>query len=110
MADLIELESAIADTQYQIDSYESTQRHIDQQVDLSAVSVTLVEEKPSDAMTDAEISLGQRLSAALKGSVKWLGGFLRDLLVFIVMILPVAVSAAILWLAVHFIRRRKHRN
>ena len=110
VSDLIEIEGAIADTQYQIDSYESTQRHIDQQVDLSAVSVTLVEEKPSDAMTDAEISLGQRLAAALKGSVKWLGGFLRDLLVFIVMILPVAVPAAILWLAVHFIRRRKHRN
>ena len=110
VADLIELESAIADTQYQIDSYESTQRHIDQQVDMSAVSVTLVEEQLSDAMTDADVSLGQRLVSALQASVEWLGEFLRDLLVFIVMILPIAVPAAILWIIIRLIRRRKRQN
>ena len=110
VADLIEIETAIADTQYQIDSYESTQRHIDQQVDLSAVSVTLVEEQPSDTITDAEISLGQRLASALQTSVKGLGVFLRNLLVFSVMILPVAVPVAAVWLMVHLIRRRKHQK
>lgn len=33
VADLIEIESAIADTQYQIDRYETSQRDIDRQVD-----------------------------------------------------------------------------
>ena len=43
VSDLIEIESAIADTQYQIDSYETSQRSIDREVDMSAVHLTLME-------------------------------------------------------------------
>ena len=54
--------------------------------------------------------LGERLGAALKASLRWLGGFLRNMLVFVTMILPVAVPvaaiAAVVWLVV---RRRSPR-
>ena len=39
--DLISIESAIADTQYSIDSYETRQRTIDRQVDMSEVDIYL---------------------------------------------------------------------
>lgn len=106
VSDLIEIESAIADTQYQIDSYESTQRSIDSQVDMSAVTLTLIEEKPADT-AQADVSLLERMRAAFTASVEWTGEFVRDVAVFIVMILPVAVPVGVIALVIVLIRRRK---
>ena len=110
VSDLIELETAVADTQYEIERYETSQRDIDRRVDMSAVNVTLLEESPAQSATAEDIGLGERLGAALKASLRWLGGFLRNMLVFVTMILPVAVPvaaiAAVVWLGV---RRRSPR-
>lgn len=110
VSDLIELETAVADTQYEIERYETSQRDIDRRVDMSAVNVTLLEESPAQSATAEDIGLGERLGAALKASLRWLGGFLRNMLVFVTMILPVAVPvaaiAAVVWLVV---RRRSPR-
>ena len=111
VSDLIELESAIADTQYEIERYETSQRDIDRRVDMSAVSVTLLEDTPAQRATAEDVGLGERLGAALNASLRWLGGFLRNMLVFVTMILPVAVPvaaiAAAAWLIV---RRRRSRS
>lgn len=111
VSDLIELESAIADTQYEIERYETSQRDIDRRVDMSAVSVTLLEDTPAQSATAEDVGLGERLGAALNASLRWLGGFLRNMLVFVTMILPVAVPvaaiAAAAWLIV---RRRRSRS
>ena len=110
VSDLIELETAVADTQYEIERYETSQRDIDRRVDMSAVNVTLLEESPAQSATAEDIGLGERLGAALRASLRWLGGFLRNMLVFATMILPVAVPvaaiAAVVWLVV---RRRSPR-
>lgn len=111
VSDLVEIENAIADTQYQIDSYETSQRSIDRQVDMSAVSVSVVEETPAESAAAGDMSLGTRVSAAFQASVRWLGEFFRNMLVFIVMALPVLAPAAVIglivWLAV---RRRRARR
>lgn len=110
VSDLIELETAVADTQYEIERYETSQRDIDRRVDMSAVNVTLLEESPAQSATAEDIGLGERLGAALRASLRWMGGFLRNMLVFVTMILPVAVPvaaiAAVVWLVV---RRRSPR-
>lgn len=105
--DLIEIESAIADTQYQIESYESTQRSIDRQVEMSAVNLTLMEQK--QAADNPELTLGQRIKAGFESSINWLGEFARNMIVFAVMIAPVAVPLAALWLVWRLIRK-KRRN
>ena len=84
--DLISIESAIADTQYSIDSYETRQRTIDRQVDMSEVDIYLREDSPVEATS--EMSLGERISRAFQNSVEDFGQFLRNMLVFIVMALP----------------------
>lgn len=110
VSDLIELENAIADTQYEIERYETSQRDIDRRVDMSAVNVTLLEESPAQSATAEDIGLGERLGAALNASLKWLGGFLRNMLVFITMILPVAVPvAAVVAVTWWIVRRRRSR-
>jgi len=105
---LIQIETAISDTQYQIDRYETSQRDIDRQADMSAVSVTLMEETAAQSASATGIGLGERVRAALGASVEWMGRFLRDMLVFVVMALPwllsVAVIAAVVWLV---LRRRR---
>lgn len=73
---LIQIETAISDTQYQIDRYETSQRDIDRQADMSAVSVTLMEETAAQSASAAGIGLGERVRAALGASVEWMGRFL----------------------------------
>lgn len=109
VSDLIEIESAIADTQYQIDSYETSQRSIDSRVDMSSVGLTVIEE--TDASTAvSDVTLGERLAAALKASLKWLGEFVRNMLVFVVMILPVLIPVSIIAVLWYFIRRIRRKN
>ena len=108
VSDLIEIESAIADTQYQIDSYETSQRSIDSRVDMSYVGLTLIEETPASTAV-SDVTLMERLSAALKASIEWLGEFARNVLVFVVMILPALVPIsviAVLWVVIRRIRRK----
>lgn len=106
VSDLIEIESAIADTQYQIDSYETSQRSIDRQVDMSTVSLSIVEETPADSAR-ADISLMERIGAAFVSSVEWLGEFSQDLIVFIAALLPAAVPVAVIVVVVILIRKRR---
>ena len=112
VSDLIEIESAIADTQYQIDSFESSQRSIDSRVDMSSVTLTIIEETPA-ATAAADVTLGERLAAALTASVEWLGEFGHNVLVFVVMILPAAAPLAavvIVWRVIARIRRKNKED
>lgn len=109
VGDLIEIESAIADTQYQIDSYETTQRSIDRQVDLSAVSLTLMEQEQT--VVNSELTLGERIRAGFADSISWLEEFARNMVVFVVMASPVIAVIAAVWLCWKLIRTiRKRRD
>ena len=108
VSDLIEIESAIADTQYQIDSYETSQRSIDRQVDMSAVNLTLIEEEQT--VVNPELTLGERIRAGFEDSVNWLEDFLRNTVVFVVMASPVIALIAVLWLGWKGIRKIKNRR
>jgi len=111
VSDLIEIESAIADTQYQIDRYETSQRSIDRQVDMSMVTLTLMEEEKT--VINPELTLGQRIAAGFKASVEWLADFGRNIIVFGVMIAPAAAVIAVLWViwrAVRRVRRKKTKE
>ena len=106
--DLISIESAIADTQYSIDSYETRQRTIDRQVDMSEVDIYLREDSPVEVTS--EMSLGERISRAFQNSVEDFGQFLRNMLVFIVMALPALGLIAIITEAVLLICRAKKKG
>ena len=73
------------------------------------VSLTIAEEKQT--VVNAELTLAQRISAGFRASVKWLGNFGRNVIVFAVMIAPAAAAAAVLWLGWKLIRRiKRNRN
>lgn len=105
-SDIIEIEGAMSDAQYEIDRYETWQRTIDRDVDMSAVDVTLREETPAESAAATDKSLGARLTAALRASFIGIGDFLRDMLVFAVMALPVIIPLALVVLVIALCRHR----
>lgn len=107
LSDLLALESQIADTQYQIDTLQAQLNNTDRQVDYATVDISLREEIPADAITDADQTLGQRFVNALTTGLSTFVEFLQSALVFIAAALPFAAVVAVLWLIVHLIRKRR---
>ena len=110
VTDLIEIESAITDNQYTIDAYETELRTIDLQVDNSTVYITLWEESSAQSATEVEVSLGDRLSLGMKTSLRGIGEFLQNMLVFLAMALPVLVPLVVVCVILYLVFRRHRRK
>ena len=106
LSDLLALESQIADTQYQIDSLQSSLNRTDRQVSYSTVDVTLKEEKVAE-LTDTRVSFGERLASAVTVGFEAFVTFLQDMAVFLVAALPFIAIVAVLALVIRIIKRRK---
>ena len=106
LSDLLELESQIADTQYQIDRLQASLNSTDRQVSYSTVNITLKEEKTVE-LTDTTVSLGDRIKSAIVTGVNALESFLADMLVFLVAALPFIAIVAVVSIAVKIIRKRR---
>ena len=110
VSDLLEIETEIADTQYALDSLESSLRTIDRDVDNSEVTLTLREESSGETAQATELTLWQRLGSGFEASVKGLGAFFQNLLVFLAMLLPALVPLAVVAAVVIVLVRRRRRN
>ncbi len=106
--DLLSIESEIADTQYWIDSLQTSLRTIDRQVEYATVSVYLREQTPADTAVAEDLTVGERLFNGLKASLAWLGGFFENMLVFLIAASPVLVTLTAAYLIVRAVR--KHRK
>ena len=108
VSDLLEIETEIANTQYELDSLQSSLRTIDRDVDRSAISVTLQEQSAQDTAQAVELTLWQRIGGGFEASLRGLSVFFQNLLVFLALILPALIPLAlIVWLAV-YLWRKKH--
>lgn len=105
MSDLIEIESAISDTQYQIDRYQGQLNSYDSKINYSYVYVSLQELSDEAAAQLPDVSLGQRIVNAVKESVKGMGEFAEAAAVFVVAALPWCAVLAVVVIAVKIIRR-----
>ena len=106
LSDLLALESQIAETQYQIDSLQTSLNRTDRQVSYSTVNITLQEEKVAE-LTDTTVSFGERIVSAVQVGLESLAGFLGDTVVFLVAALPFIAIVAVVVIAVKLIKRRK---
>ena len=108
MADIITIESAISDTEYEIESLSGTLRHYDALVDYATVSLTLSETYKLDENEGAPLTFGARIARAFTNGLRDTGIFLEDLaigiannLVFLVVL--AALAAAV----VRAVRKKK---
>lgn len=110
LKDIIELEKALADVNYQIEELTGTLRQYDSLVDYSTVTIQLNEVVKQTEVENTPVTLGDKITRQFKDSMNALGGFGEGLLIFFVggspIILLLAAAAVIL---IFGLRRRKKR-
>lgn len=110
MADIISLEKALSDVNYQIEQLTGTLRQYDSLISFSTVSVELQEVVKPTEQEDAAITLGDRMLRALRRSLRGLGSFGEGLLVFLVGGAPILLLLALIALVVFRVVRRKRKR
>ena len=112
MEDLITIENAIADVEYQIESYTGTLNHYDSLIEYSTVTISLSE--VSNVEEALEPTLGQRIAAGFSSGVERLGINCENLLVWVVSnifgILILALIIVVVVLVIHRKHKRKMNN
>ena len=106
--DIITIEGRLSDVRYQLESMESRLRTIDNQVDYSTVNLNVSEVQE---LTPVEKpGVWERITGGFKGSLKDIGQGAEDLFVWFLVNLPyLAIWAAVIAIAVLFIRWRLHK-
>ena len=108
MDDIITIESAISDTEYEIESLSGTLRHYDALVDYATVSLTLSETYKLDENEGAPLTFGARIARAFTNGLRDTGVFLEDLAIGIANNLVfLAVLAALAVVVVRAVRKKK---
>lgn len=110
MEDIIALENALAETEYEIDSLTGQKRAYDSLVDYSTITLRLREVQSLTAVSEGA-GFGAQLKRAAASGLGGFGSFLRGTVLFAVTIWPLLLIAAIaLAVTVHLRRRKKSKN
>ena len=108
MEDIISLENALADCEYEIDSLTGSKRHYDDLVGFSTFYVDLEEVQTLTATPEGS-GFGAQLTQAAKTGTRGLVDAVRALIVGAVMFWPVILLAAAGGSAVAVLRRRRRK-
>ena len=107
VSDLIEIESAIADSQYYIDRYTGQLKSYDSKVNYSTVRVSVREVRVTEMK---EVTLGERILDGLRDSLDAGRDFLEDMAIFLVSALPWLAGIAVVWFVIRKIIKTKKKN
>ncbi|MBQ9324650.1 MAG: DUF4349 domain-containing protein [Clostridia bacterium] len=114
LSDLLELEDKIAQTQYQIDRYQSSLNATDRKVAYSTVEINLTEEKETEQVQYRDVSFGERIGLAFENGLDAFAEFMEDMLLFLAEALPLLLCLAVIILiivcVVRALRRKHHRK
>lgn len=111
MEDIITIESAIAETELQIEQLTGSLRHYDALVDFSTVYIQLREVSRLSDVETAPPSFTSRLGAAFTSGLTGFEDFLQDLAIFLAYSwIWLLILAAILLLAVRAVKRGQVRR
>ncbi len=104
--DVIIIEDRLTELRYEIESIQSRLKNWDRRVSYSTVSLSIREVREYTPEVRVDPSYGEELIQALKDGLENAGEFLKNLLVFLVEVLPVLIILVpLVWLAVWLIRK-----
>lgn len=110
MEDIIAIESALSDTQYEIDSLTGTLRSYDSLVDFATVSLYIREVQTLSSVADGT-GFGAQVAQAARGGLHGLGAFGRGLVLTVVglwpLLLVLGAGIAVFW---NIRKRRKAKR
>ena len=110
LSEIIELENALAQVTYEIESYTSTLKQYDNLVDFSTVTVHLREVlEYSDPKVEPK-NLGERIAYQFTSSLKGIGTFFEGLLVFLAGNSPVLILIALVIVGIVWIWKKRRRS
>ena len=95
--DIIAIEEKLTDVRYMIESLQSSLNNWDRRVNYSTVDISVNEVSAYTPSAPVKVSYGERLVNSFVGSVKGAVEFFKDLLVFIVSMIPALVILALLF-------------
>lgn len=110
MEDIVTLEKALADVQYQIEQYTTNLQKLSALVDYATIHINLDEVYKVDSAEDMPANLGGRIINSLIGATKATVNFLEDLLVALVALIPLLVILIPIVLILYFIYRRREKK
>ena len=104
--DVIIIEDRLTELRYQIEALQSTLNNWDRRVSYSTVSLTVKEVREYTPEIKEEPSYWEELKDALKTGFENAGQILKDLLVFLIELLPVLIILIpVIWLLVWIIKK-----
>ena len=104
--DVITIEDRLTELRYQIESLQSRLNNWDRRVSYSTVYLSVKEVREYTPETKVDPTYGEELAQALKDGLYNAGQFLKDLLVFLVEVLPVLIILIpVVWLIVWLLRK-----
>ena len=99
--DVIIIEDRLTELRYQIESLQSRLKNWDRRVAYSTISLSIKEVREYTPEEKVNPTYGEELAQALKDGLSNAGQFLKDLLVFLVEVLPVLIILIpVIWLVV----------
>ena len=110
MEDIITIESAISDTEWEIDNYSGTIRYYDSRVDYSTVNITL-KEVYEVVVEEAPLTFGDRISQAADQGIRGLGVFLQNVVIwFAASWIWILIIAAIVVIIIVIVKRHANKK
>ena len=104
--DVIIIEDRLTELRYQIESLQSNLRNWDRRVTYSTVYLSVKEVREYTPEEKVNPTYGEELAQALKEGLYNAGQFLKDLLVFLVEVLPVLIILIpVIWLIVWLLKK-----
>jgi hypothetical protein len=104
--DVIIIEDRLTELRYRIESLQSTLNNWDRRVSYSTVSLTVKEVREYTPEIKEEPSYWQELKDALKQGFRNAGQIIKDLLVFLIEILPVLIILIpVVWLLIWLVKK-----
>lgn len=110
MEDIISLENALSETEYQMDSISGTLRSYDSLVDFSTISVNIQEVETLSALSEGSGFAAQVKKAAKSGAQGFMA-IAKGLIVVIVTLWPLLLCmAVVIPIVIRFIRKRRTKK
>lgn len=109
--DVITIEEKLTELRYQIEALQSTLNNWDRKVSYSTVNLNIEEVEEYTPESAANPGYGQRLLNSLEDSLRGIGNFFADFLIWIVGALPVLlIFALILYVLIIVIKRARKKR
>lgn len=107
--DIIKLEESLNDVMYEKEALINEIKSMDEQVDYSTVSLSILEVDRYSTSDAPDTSIGQKIAEAFKSSLYVFKLVVEKLLIAAIYILPFAAAAALVYFILNKIRNRKNK-